>query len=324
MRGILAVVVMLYHYGINVLIERLTGGVIANAPWGAVVDFFFILSGFVLSRAYLRNPRSITRVFIERIMRLMPVHLALMALCAPLYLAIYDFGRREIFADWSAISVFLGTERWNGPSWSINIELYLPVLLAAILPWQRRLPAVSAWVVLAILLALDGWLAYRLALGEENFLLRGIAGLATGSVLYRCVTLSPPGAGGGRWLLPALTIGMLFAILLSGWQPIIATVGPVLAALAVWSGSAARSILGRGIFAFVGALSYTIYMVHTPLKDAVLYAMGQDDFGGAVGIKLVLIAGVVLLAWLLTKLVELPGMRLGKAISRRMAPPVGD
>jgi peptidoglycan/LPS O-acetylase OafA/YrhL len=48
MRGLLAVLVMLYHLGLNSQLARWTGGWLQASQWQLCVDFFFVLSGFVL------------------------------------------------------------------------------------------------------------------------------------------------------------------------------------------------------------------------------------------------------------------------------------
>lgn len=322
LRGVLAVTVMLYHFGINVLITRVSGGLIHDAPWGAMVDFFFLLSGFVLARAYLRNPRSLRQILIERAFRLMPVHIVLMTLFAPVFLATVDRTPGELLADWTATSVYFGTERWNGPSWSMNIELYLSIILGLAATRIAVLPRRLAAGLLVLGLAAMSALAWRMALGEEHYVLRGVVGLAAGALLYRCADLAEPGAQAGTgsaWKLPALTAAMLLCVLAAGIFPVAAVFGPSIMALAVWAGLRSRSFLGKGPFAFVGTLSYTVYMVHQNLKSALLYALGRSEFGGDLAIKAVLIAAVFVAAWLLTRFVEMPAMNYGKRLSRRGA-----
>lgn len=318
-RGILAITVMLYHFGINVILQRLSVGLIGHAPFGAMVDFFFLLSGFVLTRAYLRHVRSIGRIAIERVFRLMPVHLVLMLLFAPVYIATTDRSALAIFTDWTATSVYFGLPRWNGPSWSINIELYLSIVLAAVVMLRRTLPTALAWAGLSAVMVAECVLAWQLALGAENFVVRGAVGLAGGSLLYRCTRSIAAPDWGRAWLLPAMTIMALAIVTASGIFAPIAVIGPPVLALAIWVGTGAHSILGRGIFALLGALSYPIYMVHMNLKELFYFATGVASFDGAIGIKLALIAAVFPSAWLLHRYIEIPGMAWGKRISLGMA-----
>ena len=43
MRGVLALVVMLYHFGLNSMLNRLVP--VGQVYWDLCVDFFFVLSG---------------------------------------------------------------------------------------------------------------------------------------------------------------------------------------------------------------------------------------------------------------------------------------
>ncbi len=75
MRGALAVSVMLFHYGLNTLIAQLTRGAIIDSKWVLCVDFFFLLSGFVLAHSFLRRPLILGGYAVKRILRLAPMYL---------------------------------------------------------------------------------------------------------------------------------------------------------------------------------------------------------------------------------------------------------
>ena len=80
-RGLLAITVMLYHYGLNTFLNQIFG---INPPgWGSCVDFFFVLSGFVICKSITANPVSIAQFSYKRFWRLFPIHIAILILFFP-------------------------------------------------------------------------------------------------------------------------------------------------------------------------------------------------------------------------------------------------
>ena len=75
MRGVLAVGVMLFHFGSNTIIEKVTSGRIVESQWQLCVDFFFILSGFVLSASFSRRRPALADYFSRRTRRLAPLYI---------------------------------------------------------------------------------------------------------------------------------------------------------------------------------------------------------------------------------------------------------
>lgn len=312
-RGVLAATVMLFHYDINPMIVRLTRGAIADPAWDLSVDFFFVLSGFVLARSYHLRPRGFGRRMAERAFRLLPVHLVIMAALVPLFA---DRNAVATAIDVAAATIYFGTERWNPPSWSINVELYLPVLLAPLVPFAaraRKWPLLLAVIVLGTAQAVLCW---RVAAGADLLVIpRGFVGLAMGGTLYALVSR-------GILKVPALPLPPLVALLLltmlaTGVEPAFAILAPLVAAAVVVAGTRSEGMFGGGVFAAGGALSYTLYMVHYPVKLWTLHLLHTDRFDGSIVARVAMIVASITLATLLTLCVELPGMRLGQRIMRR-------
>ncbi len=72
MRGVLAVLVTLYHFGLNSQLARLTGGWLQGSQWQLCVDFFFVLSGFVLMHTAGRSVLTVSAFAQRRWWRLAP------------------------------------------------------------------------------------------------------------------------------------------------------------------------------------------------------------------------------------------------------------
>ena len=133
-----------------------------------LVDFFFVLSGFVLARAYWNDQRSatFTNNVRDRIARMYPLHFA--TLCAVgvmqwilvnrlssppfvyLFNDTYDFVLNLLLLNRT------GLERgfsFNGPSWSISTEFVVNVLFLAAIALPRSMVRVGLFALFAVLLA---------------------------------------------------------------------------------------------------------------------------------------------------------------------------
>jgi peptidoglycan/LPS O-acetylase OafA/YrhL len=147
LRGIFALAVVALHTPIAH--HALNAPLVRNA-W-IFVDYFFVLSGFVIAFAYhdrLSRPDLVGRFFILRFGRLWPLHLA-MTLALLLLLAVKSglmamhFGPQDatkltpdtaLFAvqDLLFLNVFLNHAdmRLNFPAWSINAEFWAYIVFA--------------------------------------------------------------------------------------------------------------------------------------------------------------------------------------------------
>lgn len=131
----LALGVVLFHYQLNMTPEGGTGLALIERARLAV-DFFFILSGFILAHVYGRQIRTGTynhrRFLIARLARIYPAHLAMMVLMAFIVLVAIALGQ-PFAADSYSLPGFASAlalthawfpatvpNEWNGPSWSLS------------------------------------------------------------------------------------------------------------------------------------------------------------------------------------------------------------
>ena len=145
-RGLCALSVVLYHLNAATHIHDFTQGSYV------AVDFFFVLSGFVLASAYrekVASTGSYIAYVLRRWGRLYPLHLAMLGF----YLALEYYsaaqGDPNAFADtrsWPAfyqnLALLQGfTDQalsWNYPSWSVSIELWTSLGFGLILILFRK------------------------------------------------------------------------------------------------------------------------------------------------------------------------------------------
>lgn len=155
------------------------------SPWtGALgkgylgVDFFFILSGFILAHVYgerfERGEGRYGRYLRNRLARFYPLHIATLLPAVPMIWIHYGYGRDGVF-DATVSSLFgnlfmvhawgiFDRLSWNFVSWSISAEwfayLLFPVLLACT-RFAKGRPFFALGAAFA-LLALFGWIVARL------------------------------------------------------------------------------------------------------------------------------------------------------------------
>ena len=142
LRGVAAVCVIFYHSYFNFFDKKIS--FFSNSS--LFVDFFFILSGFVMTLAYkerIEKGFSFSTFFFLRVGRLYPLHFLMLMVWVGYILAkqllhvYYNVGSPQIYegSDYNfftfimhlfllngmwTISEFV----WNGPSWSISTEIF--------------------------------------------------------------------------------------------------------------------------------------------------------------------------------------------------------
>lgn len=317
-RGVLACNVMLLHFGINRFAGQMTGGMWQGFVFDLCVDVFFLLSGFVLAQSYLTSQdRSVARFAVKRFFRLVPVFYVTTLLVLPSAATIYRF--EHMPAEIVMGVPFLGNLPANYPAWSITWEFYLPLLAFAAAPFLR-LPRAAVLPLLLACLAALALVDLRIAEGLRLYAVRAPLGLTAGALLYRLYAEARP-APLPAWLTYALFAALIAIMGAAQAVPPLAALVPPIAAALIWCAAAAPSrLFSSRSLQWLGALSYTIYMAHLPVLQTMKSAFGERIVDSAPA----MLAGIGLsfvLAILLTRLVELPGIELGRTVLRALARP---
>ncbi len=240
------------------------------------VDFFFLLSGFILHRVY--GPMFASgvrgadwgRFMLRRLARIYPLHLAMLG-------AVLVVLRFQIPAgDWGVFALNLGlmqgwgfTDRmlFNPPSWSISAEFAAYLLfpgLAAIsgAVWGRWAMGLGCLACYALLWRLGGGSLDLDAIGPENALLRVAAAFPLGMLLARYSLATP--VVGGAWQVAAV---ILTAVALWSGLPDILVLPPL--ALLIFSTVGTTGALSRGLswrpLVQLGEMSYGLYLIQWPV-----------------------------------------------------------
>lgn len=355
LRGVSALMVVLLHLPLS---GRL-GSVALFHNAFLFVDFFFVLSGFVIAHSYadrLASVADVRRFALSRWRRVYPLHLAMLLLFLGFELATFAAkGPGEAFQGGNSVQAFLanlflihafGTVSslgWNYPSWSISAEFGAYLLFAfGSLAFGRRLPLALALLVLVALPALL-FLAGTADTTVTFGWLRCLAGFACGALLRLRSAPSvarpvSPASGTIREACAAL-LAIVFVIE-AGATPL-SLAAPLVFTLVVAVFAGEAGILSRLLktpeCAFLGLVSYSIYMTHAFVISRAINVAGvlesrtgldlvealPDGTKGftAVASPLALTAtllATVCVSALTHRFIEVPGQRF--RLPRRLAP----
>jgi len=343
-RGVCAVLVALHHFSANGYIAALP--LIRNA-WLSV-DFFFVLSGFVITHAYsqkLRSGQEVGTFALRRFARLWPLHVVVLGAFVVLesirFVATGNgfTGERTPLALLANLFLVqsLGIYNmltWNTPSWSISTEFYTYlVFAAACAATARQTLRVLLWSLLVAggLATLVFFSRYGM---RETFgwgFFRCLFGFFAGSLTYEMWKQGwfADGAGNASEIA-AVAIALGFLVFVPGHRAWEYFAVPVFAMLvyvfARERGIVSRAMRVRGVGA-LGRWSYSIYMVH--MLVLALFFSGLDSAGtgwtaklpdgaeqvvlgsrmAADALMLAYLAIVVALAAFTWRFIELPGQR---------------
>jgi peptidoglycan/LPS O-acetylase OafA/YrhL len=342
-RGIAAILVVLYHFraefGTAFAWDRYTHLFQLGWMW---VDFFFMLSGFVMAYVYGSmfaeqvNKATYIEFMLRRLGRVYPLHLFMLLCFIPTELAKYliDSNADPAFSNNTPISILTNlllvhawhlhpTDTWDHPSWSISAEfaayLAFPFLATWLLRLRGELLLATGLACLALLALLKATLVKgTLDTSFDWGVLRCLPTFSIGILLYRLHTAQLfrlKRLIGSDWMLAAISVGLLLLLHLAAHEILIIAGF----ALLVASGSLNSGVVGRLLstppFHLLGVLSYSIYLTHSFIQrvwqflfDRIFHSAMST---GAACVALGVILLAVLTASALTyRYIEAPGRRL--------------
>lgn len=317
-RGICALIVALHHFPFPGGLTALP--LVRNGY--LFVDFFFVLSGFVISHAYRGDdPAGFIR---RRIFRLWPLHLAMLAAFIP-----YEWARLlatgKGFVGANAPSTILPNAlllhgigpapTWNGPSWSISVEmgLYLSFVGFLTLPARWRLP-LAAFGIAASLAAIGAFSPKGMNATTDFGWARGLAGFYAGYL-----TQQLPRLKSSTWAeLAAVAVVAAFVSAPAGPLHLAA---PTVFAVAVAVFASEAGAVSRALRQAepLGRWSYSIYMTHGLLAVSIAAAVNQEIIANAAWLLPAYLAAIIAVSAASYRLIEAPGQRLGRRRVSAMA-----
>lgn len=139
-RAVAAIMVVMSHVGLPKTAPPLLTKFVESGYIG--VPLFFILSGFVLAYNYAdidpRSPRQLWRFYVARAARVLPLYYVILVFLA-VTVAAKDGSLRYLgshllnIQTWSP-SLTEAQQTFNGPAWSINVELFFYALFPILMP----------------------------------------------------------------------------------------------------------------------------------------------------------------------------------------------
>jgi peptidoglycan/LPS O-acetylase OafA/YrhL len=320
-RGLLSFVILLFHLGLNPLVGRLTYGWIPEGRYELAVDFFFILSGFVLCHVSQGRKPDLGRFLVGRAFRMLPVAILSLGLCLLAVRAVGD--SFTLIANLFLAQLFLGLPHLNRVAWSACSEMWMPGFLALGAWFGRKQGRALLWTLLLLMWALGGF-----SLGDNGIenrhvvdLLRSFAGLSAGFLL--CMLFPAPAVEpeqSSQPLIPGLLLLAVILIMVLGRKfGLMVYAFPVTAGFAIVGFLRTKTFLSGRVCQFLGARSYALYMIHWPVLLFFSAYFGPDEMKGNVVLKLAIILSSLLLADLTHRYVELPCLRLRDRLMPRPA-----
>ena len=292
LRGIFALWVLGYHL-------RSLHPVPVPDPFGVLlhgylgVDFFMMLSGFVLAGAYGSGAYSavnICRFVVMRIGRMYPLHILVLGICVIVAWVLgspYSWHRVLVegflVQNWPGVHV--SPRSINGPSWSIGVELLANLILALIGWFPLRInrfsaiiTAIAGYAVLsAIALNHNGILDLSMPNSPIPFF-ECLTEFVIGVLLFRWKDL---GQYLSDWPLTILIVITVIVILLGISDAMIV---PLIAALIL--GVSANKKRVSKILEFapiygIGKISFSVYLVHLPILYSVRFFVIRSGLNDA-------------------------------------------
>jgi peptidoglycan/LPS O-acetylase OafA/YrhL len=298
LRGVAAISVVLLHFGHSLHCDTLPHAYLA-------VDFFFVLSGFVVAHAYeAKLNRSMTpKAFMQRrFIRLYPLYVAGLILSVVTFVAdvalgadhqkrsleVAAFGLGLLFIPTPTALAPKGT--WgnifptNGPAWSLSLEFWINAIYAFCSKRLTR-PILTTILLLSLGAVIGGTLLHddaNLGWNWETYLggwarvfWSFFAGIAAYRI-HRSTTLRPCRTWVGVFL------GLLLVDIFSFGEPgvladLLSIV--VLFPAIVFVGARVRfHRLAIAVSGWLGATSYALYIVHRPIGDILVWLYKRWSF----------------------------------------------
>jgi peptidoglycan/LPS O-acetylase OafA/YrhL len=277
------------------------------------VEVFFVISGFILpyamySAGYELNTSHYLTFLLKRIVRLDPPYLAAVLLAIIMaYLSYWspgyrgappDIGMIRVFCHIAYLNAFFKYEWLNPVFWSLAIEFQYYLLIGLALPLiasHHRIVRLVTLVCLALLSLLPIGSAF-----VSHYIFLFVMGMFAFQHRVKVI-----GTTEALFLLGLAAVGSSL------------TLGFVLSATGLVTSLIIMFLEWRNsILAFLGDLSYSLYLVHVPVGGRIIN-LGARFHGNEIARALFLAAALMSsigIAFLMLKFIEGPSQRWAKAI----------
>jgi exopolysaccharide production protein ExoZ len=283
-RGIAAIMVVVSH-AVSLIAEPRWLGTAAFDGWLANmnvgVDFFFVLSGFIVTFVHwddFGRPDRLLHYANRRFARVFPPYWVILTVIVPIYLTVPSFGVASQH-DWlsivtSYLLIPMPQQPVLGVAWTLTFELFFYVLLALVIGFGRRALALFVMWGIAIVVCLGAGLDYYpFSFFGSAYGLQFLLGMAVAAGLRKRRVRAP-----GTLLGVGLVGFFLPVFLWPGIQSILdGTVARLVfgaAAGLIIAGAIGLERAGRlrapALLVPLGAASYAIYLTHVVTESALI------------------------------------------------------
>ncbi|MFH6768758.1 acyltransferase [Gaetbulibacter aquiaggeris] len=294
LRGIAALLVVLFHYqafsvfhGFPGLLDQLNSQFITKGYlW---VDFFFILSGFVISHVYGEKLKARSKGLIKnylwaRFSRLYPLHIFVMLLLAIQMIGLNLLNPVYASVNWNAdntISAFfiqlfflqtsglIDTFSWNVASWSVAAEWWTYIVAIGLIPLLNK--GFTRYTILAFILALSGMVFITFQTPDNS--INAIFALGT----VRCIFEFTIGIGvyqayksllnkksfwSKDWFLYVILLCLIATLNFGIYDVVVIPFFGAFILCASLNTGRPYKLLNTKPLVFLGDISYSIYLIH--------------------------------------------------------------
>lgn len=309
LRFFLAIWVVFYHVK-----EAVTMPIVREVVYAGYlgVDFFFVLSGYILTCVYfdvffLTAPSGREQInFIKkRFARIYPLHLATLIGAICLTLILNSVSNADIPVYWNHILPqfflihawgMLDSIRWNFPSWSVSAEwfAYIFVFPVVALLFRRYkllgILSLAIFLLIAWVLITEIYFEADIGLQLQSGIIRIIPEFALGCVAY-ILAWKMPKMENYFWA-SVLALLILFLFWRGNAQFAIVLSVPFLLVFLHRGGRLTDTIFGTRVVVYLGEISYSIYMIHffSRVMNGIL---SRRIFGDTANVTYFMIYGVL-------------------------------
>lgn len=290
-----------------------------------LVDFFFVLSGFVIMYSYsdklLHGHITFRNYLVKRLSRIYPLHFITLCLVAILQIAFFAWGLKSfVYENNNLFHFFLNLlllqrglfdlgYSFNGPAWVISLLVYMYILFYFVTVKARnnRYVAFLCLMLLGFVILKNGW--------PDRDIARAMIGFFSGCLTYGIYTMiqsqSKP-RNFTMWIAAAFALGIvvdakagLSSFIVFG-HSVPFMVWPALVLIALNVPLIAR-YLSVAPLVYLGRISYSIFLIHFPVQFVIFFLGNYYGFDlHSIYLFFVYVLSVLLLAGLSKKYLEIP------------------
>lgn len=343
-RGIAAWLVVLYHVR-GGFTDAVPDWLISFFAKGYLaVDFFFILSGFVMWLNYGRKfqeqgLRAAPDFLLRRIARIYPLHFVLLVAMVA-FAALLAASGRDASAQYPVAELpmhfllmqnwgFTEELAWNQPAWSISTELaaYLSLPIVAVLAFKRQWSIGASIAAIAALCLLMGFILVGRAqptIGSGipyNGLIRCLFEFHIG--VFLCMIWQQADARASRLLtwFSATVIGVLGLAWGTGLLREHFVVAAIFAAsvyLIARTSALPGNPLSSRLMVHIGDISYSTYLVHFFLWTVFKLLFVRDQFNVPLPLMILFLVMTAVASSVLYRFIEQPGRHWVQDMTSRL------